>query len=214
MSEKAKEERVEMILGMWNKSVILTYVGMVFAVLGICVAASGGKLNYAYACLIVAGVCDLFDGAVARRVKRTEEEKQFGIQLDSLVDVVSFVALPITIFCAMGFTKGYQIGLYVLFAVSGIARLGYFNVVTADENGPVKYYTGLPVTYSALIFSVANFGGYFLRGNLFEILFTILVAVVAMAEIVKVPVAKPRGVAYILFPAMAVGLLTVYLAIL
>ena len=134
-----------MILGMWNKSVILTYVGMAFAVAGMCLAA-GGCISYAYACLIVAGMCDLFDGAVARRVNRTEEEKQFGIQLDSLVDVMSFIALPVTIFCAMGMTKIWQIAVYVLYAVSGIARLGYFNVMTADENGPVKYYTGLPVT--------------------------------------------------------------------
>lgn len=202
-----------MILGMWNKSVILTYVGMAFAVGGMCLA-SGGHISYAYACLIVAGVCDLFDGALARKIKRTEAEKQFGIQLDSLVDVVSFIALPVTIFCAMGLTKIWQIALYVLFAVSGIARLGYFNVITADENGPVKYYTGLPVTYSALIFSVANLGGCFVRKDLFEILFTILVALVAVAEVVKVPVVKPRGVAYAFFAVAAIGLLVVYLEVL
>lgn len=199
---------------MWNKSVILTYVGMAFAVLGMCAAISGGKLNYAYACLIVAGVCDLFDGAVARRVKRTEEEKQFGIQLDSLVDVVSFIALPITIFCAMGFTKDYQIGLYVLFAVSGIARLGYFNVVTADENGPVKYYTGLPVTYSALIFSVGYLLEYRLSAHVFEIFFMGLVAGVAALGILKVPIVKPRGIAYAFFGVLAIGMLVLYLAIL
>lgn len=203
-----------MILGMWNKSVILTYVGMVFAVLGMCVAVSDGNLNYVYACLIVAGVCDLFDGAVARKVKRTEAEKQFGIQLDSLVDVVSFLALPVTIFCAMGFTKGYQIGLYVLFAVSGIARLGYFNVMTADENGPVKYYTGLPVTYSALIFSVGNLLGYVLPAHVFEFIFTLLVAVVAVLGVLKVPIVKPKGIAYAFFGMLAIGMLVLYLGIL
>ncbi len=203
-----------MIVGMWNKSVILTYVGMAFAVLGMCAAILGGKLNYAYACLIVAGVCDLFDGAVARRVKRTEEEKQFGIQLDSLVDVVSFIALPITIFCAMGFIKDYQIGLYVLFAVSGIARLGYFNVVTADENGPVKYYTGLPVTYSALIFSVGYLLEYRLPAHVFEIFFMVLVAGVAALGGLKVPIVKPRGIAYAFFGVLAIGMLVLYLAIL
>ena len=204
-----------MILGMWNKSVILTYVGMAFAVLGMCMASSGGKVNYAYACLIVAGVCDLFDGAVARRMKRTKEEKLFGIQLDSLVDVI---ALPITIFCAMGLSAWYQVVLYVFFAVCGIARLGYFNVMTADENGPVKYYTGLPVTYSALIFPVGNLCRYCLpeqkTGDVFAILFTVLIAVVAILEIGKMPVMKPKGAAYAFFAVLAIVMLAVYVAIL
>ncbi|MBQ8118058.1 MAG: CDP-alcohol phosphatidyltransferase family protein [Lachnospiraceae bacterium] len=203
-----------MILGMWNKSVVLTYVGLAFAVLGMCLAMTGGKVSYAYACLIAAGVCDLFDGAVARKVKRTEEEKQFGIELDSLVDVMSFIALPVTIFCAMGYTRVWQIAVYVLYAVSGIARLGYFNVMTADENGPVKYYTGLPVTYAALIFSVGNLCGYIVRADVFEILFSGSIVAVALLEILKVPVVKPKGVAYVFFAVAAVGMLIVYLAVL
>ena len=203
-----------MILGMWNKSVVLTYVGLAFAVLGMCLAMTGGKVSYAYACLIAAGVCDLFDGAVARKVKRTEEEKQFGIELDSLVDVMSFIALPVTIFCAMGYTRVWQIAVYVLYAVSGIARLGYFNVMTADENGPVKYYTGLPVTYAALIFSVGNLCGYIVRADVFEILFCGSIVAVALLEILKVPVVKPKGVAYVFFAVAAVGMLIVYLAVL
>ncbi|MBP3205134.1 MAG: CDP-alcohol phosphatidyltransferase family protein [Lachnospiraceae bacterium] len=199
---------------MWNKSVVLTYVGLAFAVLGMCLAMTGGKVSYAYACLIAAGVCDLFDGAVARKVKRTEEEKQFGIELDSLVDVMSFIALPVTIFCAMGYTRVWQIAVYVLYAVSGIARLGYFNVMTADENGPVKYYTGLPVTYAALIFSVGNLCGYIVRADVFEILFSGSIVAVALLEILKVPVVKPKGVAYVFFAVAAVGMLIVYLAVL
>ena len=203
-----------MILGMWNKSVVLTYVGLAFAVLGMCLTMTGGKVSYAYACLIAAGVCDLFDGAVARKVKRTEEEKQFGIELDSLVDVMSFIALPVTIFCAMGYTRVWQIAVYVLYAVSGIARLGYFNVMTADENGPVKYYTGLPVTYAALIFPVGNLCGYIVRADVFEILFSGSIVAVALLEILKVPVVKPKGVAYVFFAVAAVGMLIVYLAVL
>ena len=86
-----------MVIGKWNKSVILTYAGLLVAVLGIFLAFTQEKINYAFCCLMVAGVCDLFDGMVARRCKRTEEEKMFGIELDSLVDVVSFIALPICI---------------------------------------------------------------------------------------------------------------------
>ena len=67
-----------MFLGYYNKSVILTYIGAAAAVLGMALALSG-KMKYAVLCLIVCGVADLFDGMIARRCKRTEEEKEFGI---------------------------------------------------------------------------------------------------------------------------------------
>ena len=141
-----------MIVGKWNKSVILTYAGMLFAVLGMVLAFTCGKINYAMCCLMVAGVCDLFDGMVARRCKRTEEEKKFGIELDSIVDTLSFVALPVCIFISMGLTKVWDIVIFMFFALAGVARLAYFNIDTADSEKAVKHYTGLPVTYAALIF--------------------------------------------------------------
>ena len=89
------------IVGFWNPSVILTYVGMSIAILGMFLAVSG-RINYSFICLVLCGICDLFDGVVARRFKRTDEEKAFGIELDSLVDVVSFIALPVTIYMNIG----------------------------------------------------------------------------------------------------------------
>ena len=64
-----------MFIGKWNKSVILTYLGMAVAVAGIFLSFTGIDVKYAFVCLMVAGICDLFDGAVARKCKRTEEEK-------------------------------------------------------------------------------------------------------------------------------------------
>ena len=56
----------------------------------------------------------MFDGVVARKCKRTEDEKRFGVELDSLVDVVNFVVLPIVIATAMGLTKWYQVLIFML----------------------------------------------------------------------------------------------------
>lgn len=78
-----------MIIGKWNKSVILTYIGLIFSVLGIFICSTKeNSINIAMCCLIISGICDLFDGFIARKCKRTEEEKKFGVQLDSLVDVI------------------------------------------------------------------------------------------------------------------------------
>lgn len=88
-----------MVIGKWNKSVILTYIGLLISILGIYISFNiENGTKYAMTCLIIAGICDLFDGVVARKCERNEEEKNFGIQLDSLVDVIDFIALPTAIF--------------------------------------------------------------------------------------------------------------------
>ena len=53
-----------MFIGKWNKSVILTYIGVLIACFGIYLALAGAP-NCACICLIFAGVCDMFDGAIA-----------------------------------------------------------------------------------------------------------------------------------------------------
>ena len=57
--------------------------------------AAPGKIDMALLCLLISGFLDLFDGMVARTKKdRTDAEKQFGIQIDSLTDVICVGALP------------------------------------------------------------------------------------------------------------------------
>ena len=203
-----------MIIGKWNRSVIITYFGMISAVAGIVFATTLKNVNYAYACLMVAGVCDLFDGAVARRVKRNEEEKAFGVQLDSLVDVISFIALPIAVFVASGLNSLWFLPLFAVFAVSGIARLAYFNILTADSESPIKYYTGLPVTYSALIFPLVNLLRYVIDGIWFIVIYAAAIFVVSLLGVLRISVIKPKGIAYVFFAILAVGMLVLYLAVL
>lgn len=203
-----------MIIGKWNRSVIITYFGMISAVAGIVFAITLKNVNYAYACLMVAGVCDLFDGAVARRVKRNEEEKAFGVQLDSLVDVISFIALPIAVFVASGLNSLWFLPLFAVFAVSGIARLAYFNILTADSEAPIKYYTGLPVTYSALIFPLINLLRYVIDGIWFIVIYAAAIFVVSLLGVLRISVIKPKGIAYVFFAILAVGMLVLYLAVL
>ena len=194
-----------MFIGEWNKSVILTYVGMAFAVVGISRAFSGNVLM-AYSCLIIAGVCDLFDGAVARKCKRTEAQKQFGIQLDSLVDVVSFLALPVTISIGMGMRRWYHI------LICGIARLAFFNVVSSADL--VKYYRGLPVTYTALILPVIYLLKYCMPESVFLVVYAAVLVMIAGLNILDIKVVKPKGMAYVLFALLAIVMLVLFLVVL
>lgn len=202
-----------MFVGKWNKSVILTYIGMMSAVVGMFLAFKSEKINYAFCCLMISGVCDLFDGMVARKCKRTQEEKLFGIELDSMVDVISFIALPICIFIAMGLTHIWDVIIYLIFALVGIARLAYFNIDTADSEKAIKYYLGLPVTYVALIFPFVFLLSKVIPGNIYSIIFEVAILIVSLLELLKIKIPKPKGVWYAIFGVLAIAMLVLYIVV-
>ncbi len=202
-----------MIIGKWNKSVIITYIGIGFAVLGMVLALSGKEIRYTLCCLIVSGVCDLFDGTYARHCKRTEEEKEFGIQIDSLADVMNFIALPIALSVGLGFHSPLHIVVYVLFTICGVARLAYFNMSVTKEDGPVKYYQGLPVTFTALILSTICILYGRLEAQLFEYIYIGVLFLIAVLNIFNIKIKKPRGIAYAFLSILAIILLLFYLEV-
>jgi len=194
---------VKLFLGFYNKSVILTYIGGVAGVVGIALSLMG-NVKFAILCLVVCGVADVFDGMVARRCKRSDEEMEFGIQIDSLTDMVSFAIFPVVISFALGNTSWYHIAACSLYVLAAITRLGYFNVVTASSEG-AKTYTGLPVTFASLIIVAA-----YLVGKLLEITeFTVFASLIVMSLlfILRFPFKKPRGIAYVF-----IGILSVLMA--
>ena len=72
------------LIGVYDYTVILTYLRLISSVFGM-TQAIHGDYKMAIFCLAFSGAGDAFDGRVARTKKnRTEDEKNFGIQLDSL----------------------------------------------------------------------------------------------------------------------------------
>lgn len=143
------------MLGIYNYTVILTYIGMLSGFFGILCVCSG-DIRTALVCLIAAGVCDMFDGKVASTKKdRNRSEKRFGIQIDSLSDLICFGVLPAVIVYVPdgGWLRAVVCGAYVLAA---LIRLAWFNVdeeARQDfDTGRRKIYLGLPVTSAAAVF--------------------------------------------------------------
>ena len=102
------------------------------------------------------GLCDMFDGKIARTKKnRTEDEKQFGIQIDSLCDVVCFGVFPIVLCYELGMRRIYSMAILVLYGLAGVIRLGYFNVMETkrqqESSENRKYYQGLPITSMSVV---------------------------------------------------------------
>lgn len=146
-------------IGFYDYTVLLTYLSLVSAVLGITQACCGAY-TAAILCLVVSGICDAFDGTVARTKKnRTEDEKAFGIQLDSLCDVVSFGIFPAVICYFIGMKGLAGLAVLLIYCLCAVIRLAFFNVLEAKrqqvEEGGNKVYRGLPVTSSAIILPVA-----------------------------------------------------------
>lgn len=142
------------MVGFYNYTVILTYIGVVSAIAGIgfCVA---GKPQLAIVCLLISGFCDLFDGSIAKTRKRSEPEKKFGIQIDSLADLVCFGVLPVAIGFSLGLSRWYEVAVLALYTLAALIRLAYYNV-TEDElqiNQRTQRvaYDGLPVTTASLL---------------------------------------------------------------
>lgn len=190
-----------MLIGVYKKSVVLTYIGLASSIIGIFLAFQK-KVDFAMICYIIAGVCDLFDGFIARRCERNNVEKEFGIQIDSLVDVVSFGIFPIIIFLNLELNSIIHMIGYVLYASAAITRLAYFNV-NAKIDTPIKYYTGLPVTASTIIFSLAYILKGFISIKMFGIVYTILMFGTAFLFVLKIKVPKLTGKWYIIFGTLA-----------
>ena len=143
------------MLGVYNYTVLLTYFGMLVAFTGVSLALRG-NIQGALSCLMLSGVCDMFDGKIASTKKdRTVREKRFGIQIDSLSDLICFGVLPaVIVYTACGKSEAvfYITGFYLLCA---LIRLAWFNVDEEERqtssSGPREVYYGLPVTTAALI---------------------------------------------------------------
>ena len=143
------------MIGFYSYTVVLTYLGLASAAMGM-ILTFQGFAKYALFCLAFSGLCDMFDGKVARLKKdRTEDEKRFGIQIDSLCDVVCFGAFPMILCYSIGMRGPAGISILVFYLIAGVIRLAFFNVMEEkrqDETDEArKYYQGLPFTSIAII---------------------------------------------------------------
>ena len=182
------------LIGVYDYTVILTYCSLFSAATGLGCAIQG-RFTASVLCLLLSGVCDAFDGIVARSKKdRTEEEKAFGIQLDSLCDVVSFGVAPAFCCYCTGMDSTLGSSILCIYCICAVIRLAYFNVLEAKrqqvEAGSNKYYRGLPVTTASMLLPVFYILRFFIGKALFSTLFCILLAAMALLFVLDFSVKK------------------------
>ena len=217
------------MIGFYDYTTILTYLSLLSACTGIVVSLAGeGHPFMACFFLMFCGFCDAFDGKVARTKKgRTQMECDYGIQIDSLSDLVAFGVLPAAIGGALILDSTYLqrladlyrdrwffiIGALVLYAIlllyvlAAMIRLAWFNVTEEErqrtEGGVRKYYTGLPVTTAALVFPMVMLAQYVTVADI-SLVYIAVALLTGLAFVSKVQVPKPgrKGI----LAMMAVGL--------
>ena len=202
-----------MFIGKYNKSLIVTYLGVAFAIVGMFFAFQL-KTKYSMICLVLAGICDLFDGKIARMCKRTKDEISFGIQLDSLADTIDFVAFPIVFGYALGLNEWYHILGYILLAMAGVQRLAHFNVLVGnkEDDSPVKAYSGLPVTSTSITFPLIYLLSKVVGMDAYYIIYIVLVYLTAFLFVFNIKIPKFKGVAYPILAVVGVaGIIALFL---
>lgn len=181
------------MIGFYNVSVILTYLGVVSAVWGM-TAAVHGNFKVALFCLMLSGLTDMYDGTIARKIKRSEDAKKFGIEIDSLCDLVCFGAFPVVIGFSLGMDFWYARIAYILYLLGAVIRLAYFNVTEEQRQASTaarrKHYQGLPVTSVALILPIV----YQIRRfypEQFPYIYVLTIFIIALLFVIDFKVFKP-----------------------
>lgn len=207
------------MIGVYDYTVILTYLSLISGSLGILVSLHGyGHPYVGVFFLLACGLCDAFDGKVARTKKnRTPLEKNFGVQVDSLADLVCFGVLPACIGMAMLRTsekfsdapiineetnkrEWYVVLLFmiaVLYVLAALIRLAYFNATEEERQKEAELtgkmsYTGLPVTSAALIFPFVVLLHFFTRFD-FSIIYFVTMFIVAILFLGRFKIKKISG---------------------
>lgn len=193
------------MLGFYDYTVVLTYISLGISIVGM-TRALEGDFRVAILCLALSGLCDMFDGKVARTKKNsTEDEKRFGIQIDSLCDVVCFGVFPIMICYCLGMRGAFSVFILALYGMASVIRLAFFNVMEEKRQNETaetrKYYQGLPITSMAIILPFL----YLLRkycGRYFLFVINVAVVVVGVLFISDIKVKKPQNPMIILLVAL------------
>lgn len=193
-----------MFIGEYGKFVYLTYFGTIVSLFAIHFMIQG-EMVWAMSCFIVSGLCDLFDGMVARSFDRTTAQEQFGIEIDTLCDMVSFAALPAVLLLSQSRFSLLSIFLAAIYVITAVSRLAYFNREAKNNlEERTAYFRGVPVTYGALVFPVSYLVSEWLMSGSFQYVLLLIAPILSFLFIRDLKIPKPNRGMYVFFLGLAV----------
>lgn len=143
----------KVIIGIYRNCDFVTMLSSIFGIIGI-ICAMNAHISLAIFSLIMSGICDSFDGVLARKRNNTKKEMIYGCEMDSLSDIVCFGVLPIIISIKDGVNQWWANVIYVMYALAGIVRLAYYNTLYHVDEDSKGYFIGFPITSVAIIYPI------------------------------------------------------------
>jgi CDP-diacylglycerol---serine O-phosphatidyltransferase len=165
----------------------ITFISLTCGILSMMLAATY-QLEVAGILILVSYILDLLDGATARRLQASSA---FGLQLDSLVDMVSLGTAPaILVFMhlqAAGLTSFWVWLFVVLVPLAGAFRLARFNLLPPKEDGE-RDSMGLTITSAGATLALAVLADLSIRAEyLPDWLFVFLMGLLCVLMVSKIP---------------------------
>lgn len=169
---------------------LCSLAGLLCAVLGIYFAILG-HFPLAMIGVLWAALFDWGDGIIARKMKgRTEEQRSFGGQLDSLIDIVSFGVFPAVFLLSYGnFNPWFLPGAFLVIAGSAI-RLSYFNVFGLLDG---KTYMGMAVDNNSIILAFVFLFEWLFGYAVFSIVLYVVIMLIVVFNLAPIRIPKFTG---------------------
>ena len=146
----------------------ITLLNLIFGSLSI-MATINANYKLAAVFILAAVIMDFMDGRVARKLDTISD---FGKELDSLCDLVSFgVAPAILLFAQLigGINSALSLLAVLLFIACGAWRLARFNILNISE-----HFVGIPITMAGALLAVVSLLGDYISMFLILIIMTVL----------------------------------------
>ena len=177
------------IIGYYRKCDILTMCGTFLAFIGI-ILAINDHFTFSAFCLFLCGVCDGFDGKLARMKRYKKEQKVYGAQLDSLSDVICFGVFPV-ILTSLICNNIYVYIISAIYMLCGLVRLAYFNTLDIMPKSNKNVFIGVPITTVAIIYPIILFIIRFINFNILKIVMPIILLILSISYILNIEFKKP-----------------------
>ncbi len=201
------------MIGFYDYTVIATFISLISSIFSMMNSVQG-NFNLAVVFLAFSGLCDMLDGKIARTKKdRTDDEKKYGIELDSLCDVICFGASPVVFCYCLGMNTKIGIGILMLYCMCGVIRLAFFNVMEdkrqAETKEKRKEYQGLPITSISVVLPFVYMFRQFIPTR-FNLVLYIVMLFVGILFVVDFKFKKPSNLALaILILVVAASLIVI-----
>lgn len=176
-------------IGQYRFCDLVTMCGTLSAVIGIILAIYGYE-TLPFILLFLCSIFDSIDGLFARRRKNTDFEKTYGVELDSLSDIIAFGVFPIVL--ALNTVDSCFIYIVApIYGLCGLIRLAYFNTLNITKTNEVGYFRGVPITTVAFIYPLVYLFN-LISSDIYIVASILTLIILGILFILNIKVKKPN----------------------